>query len=196
MLYSIAVKETKIIISNGNNVVTVQLPEGRSTRERLMKITEEYLAETTTKNAAEVILSYQKELLNYELAKTVASVFRRTLTEGHELGNNVFFYKGRVLEGGDIAHIHNLMYGLQNLFGYIDNTGFWGSKAMRKYVEREPSISYWERYAIRALIAYAKSVSLYMYGINALSIEELRIIYNTLCKECERKDNALRKSVS
>ena len=190
MLYSIKIENEKVKISNGNNVVTVQLPEGHSTRERLMKLSEEYLCKTTTKNAAEVILSYQKELLNYELAKAVTPVFRKTLMEGHELGNNVFFFKGRVLEGGDIAHIHNLMYGLQNLFGYIDNTGFWGSKAMRKYVEREPSISYWERYAIRALIAYAKSVSLYIYGVNTLDIEELRVVYDTLCKECERKDNA------
>ena len=196
MLYAIRIENETIKITNGNSVVAVQLPEGHSTRERLMKLSEEFLSETTTRSTAEALLSYKQELLNYELAKAVTPVFRKTLMEGHELGNNVFFFKGRVLEGGDIAHIHNLMYGLQNLFGYIDNTGFWGSKAMRKYVEREPSISYWERYAIRALIAYAKSVSLYMYGINALSIEELRIIYNTLCKECERKDNALRKSAS
>ena len=191
MLYSIKIENEKVKISNGNNVVTVQLPEGHSTRERLMKLSEEYLCKTTTKNAAEVILSYQKELLNYELAKTVASVFRRTLAEGHELGNNIFYYRGRVLEGGDIIHLHNLMYGLQNLFGYIDNTGYWGHTSMRKYVEKDSSVPYWERYAIRALIAYAKSVpSLYIFGIKELSIEELRVIYNSLCKECERKDNA------
>ena len=189
MLYSIKIENEKVKITNGDNVVAVQLPEGRSTRERLMKISEEYLAETTTRSTAEVLLSYKQELMNYELAKTVGPVFRRTLAEGHELGDNVFFYRGHVLEGGDITHLHNLMYGLQNLFGYIDNTGYWGHTSMRKYIERDSSVPYWERYAIRALIAYAKSISLYIYGINALSIEELRIIYNTLCKECERKDN-------
>lgn len=190
MLYAISVKETDIKISNGNNVLTVQLPEGRSTRERLMKLSEEYLS-GTAESVSEVLLSHKQELLNFELAKTVAPVFRKTLAEGHELGNNVFFYKGRVLEGGDIAHIHNLMYGLQNLFGYIDNTGYWGHTSMRKYVEKDSSVPYWEGYAIRALIAYAKSVpSLYVFGIKELSTEELRIVYNTLCKECERKDNA------
>lgn len=195
MLYAIRIENETIKITNGDNVVAVQLPEGHSTRERLMKLSEEYLFETTTESTSEVLLSYKQELLNYELAKTVSSVFRRTLAEGHELGNNLFFYRGRVLEGGDITHLHNLMYGLQNLFGYIDNTGYWGHTSMRKYVEKDSSVPYWERYAIRALIAYAKSVSLYIYGINALSIEELRVIYNTLCKESERKDSLRSKSV-
>lgn len=177
-------------INDNDSMIAVELPEGRSMREKLMNISEEYLTNEVALSVemnedilsvVESIMSCKQEMLYRELAHQIAPVFERTIRSGNDLGNNVFIYKGVVVEGGENTHLHNLMHGLQNLLGYVDATGMWSHKSMMKYIEKDSSIPYWQRYATRAFIAYAKSVpSLYVHGINELTVEELRVIYETL----------------
>lgn len=190
----VKMEQNKLFVSeNAVEMIHVELPEGRSTRERLMLLNKEYLVENSNLDeaTAEAILSCKSEMLISELMHAVAPIFRHSIRTGEDLGDNIFIYKGIVIEGGERTHLHNLMVGLQNLFGYVDNQGLWSHKAMMKYAERDTTIPYWHRYTIRALIAYSKTVSsLYIHGINELSIDELRAIYIILRRVIWEEDKS------
>lgn len=184
-------------INDKGDMIAIELPEGRSLREKLMNISEEYLMREVSLSLSskecpaivEAVLSCKQEMIYRELAHSIAPVFGRTINSGEDLGYNAFIYKGVIVEGGESTHLHNLMFGLQNLLGYVDATGLWSHKSMVKYVEKDSSIPYWQRYTIRAFIAYAKSVpSLYVHGINELTVEELRVVYETLRMEAYKED--------
>lgn len=187
---TVEISENNLFVSENNKTIALELPSGRSMREKLLKLDSYHLGKEMTlyaENADEAlptiqaILSCKKDMLTDELIHTVAPVVRATITSGADLGLSLFVYKGVVVEGGESAHLHNLMVGLQNLLGYVDNTGMWSHKSMIKYAERDTSIPYWHRYSVRALIAYAKSVpSLYIHGINDLTIEDCRAIYDAI----------------
>lgn len=188
----VKMEENKLFVSeNADKMIRIELPEGRSTRERLMLLSKEYLVKNSNLNesTAEAVLSCKSEMLISELMHTLAPIFQHSIRVGENLGNNIFIYKGVVIEGGERTHLHNLMVGLQNLFGYVDNQGLWSHKAMMKYAERDTTIPYWHRYAVRALIAYSKTVpSLYIHGINELSIDELRAVYAILRRVAWEED--------
>lgn len=173
--------DNKLFVTDSTGTMTfVELANARSTREKLLAIDENYLADYE-QEIADAVLSCKEEMIISELMHTVAPVFRRSIRSGEDLGDSLFIYKGVVVEGGEATQLHNLMVGLQNLFGYVDNEGLWSHKSMMKYAERDTTIPYWHRYAVRALIAYSKTVnSLYIHGINELSVEELRAVYTAL----------------